>query len=365
MTSATGEHPEVTEISALAEGALPLERSADVRAHLALCPLCAEVRDSLEEIRSLLGTLPGPSRMPDDVAGRIDAALAAEALLDATSPERQGEPGDVPGAEDADPALLALLAGDEAWDTWDPAATSHTSSPAPRTHAAEDGEKGGKGASGQLRPGSRVSRETRRPSAGPVGDRPGRGSTSRPAPRPDGRPAGAGGPGRTRPRRRWSRVVLTTACAAALIGFGGWFLQVPGLFSADGNAKSSASAVHDGDLKEKVFTRENLPASVDALLPGTTQHGFGLQGGENAPMRNSEGPATKAAPSPGATADACALRGTGRPADTPLAVESGRYEDAPSVLVVMADESDPGQVDAYLVDSASCELLLHRALPRG
>jgi hypothetical protein len=81
-TTGTDEHPEVAEISALAEGILPPDRSADVRGHLDDCVLCADVRSSLDEIRGLLGTLPGPPRMPDDIAGRIDAALAAEALLD-------------------------------------------------------------------------------------------------------------------------------------------------------------------------------------------------------------------------------------------------------------------------------------------
>jgi hypothetical protein len=79
-------HPEVTEISDLTEGLLSPERGAALRAHLADCSLCADVRDSLEEIRGLLGTLPGPQRMPADIAGRIDAALAAEALLSATDP---------------------------------------------------------------------------------------------------------------------------------------------------------------------------------------------------------------------------------------------------------------------------------------
>ncbi|MFS8203171.1 hypothetical protein ACLVWQ_31340 (plasmid) [Streptomyces sp. CWNU-52B] len=88
MTSTTGTtdtagHPDVTEISDLTEGLLPLSRSADVRRHLDECTLCTDVYDSLEEIRGMLGTLPGPSRMPDDVAERIDAALAAEALLNA------------------------------------------------------------------------------------------------------------------------------------------------------------------------------------------------------------------------------------------------------------------------------------------
>ncbi|GAA3042313.1 anti-sigma factor family protein [Streptomyces glomeratus] len=88
MTSTTGTagHPEVEELSGLSEGLLPPTRTADVRRHLDDCALCADVYDSLAEIRGLLGTLPAPERMPDDVAGRIDAALAAEALLDATAP---------------------------------------------------------------------------------------------------------------------------------------------------------------------------------------------------------------------------------------------------------------------------------------
>ncbi|MER7574258.1 hypothetical protein [Streptomyces sp. NPDC126514] len=86
-TTDTAGHPDVTELSDLTEGLLPASRSADVRQHLHECELCADVYASLEEIRGLLGTLPGPPRMPADVAGRIDAALAAEALLNATAPE--------------------------------------------------------------------------------------------------------------------------------------------------------------------------------------------------------------------------------------------------------------------------------------
>ncbi|MFF8292667.1 hypothetical protein ACF068_26015 [Streptomyces sp. NPDC016309] len=85
-TTDTTQHPDVAEISDLTEGLLPPSRTADVRAHLDDCELCADVLSSLEEIRGLLGTLPGPSRMPADIAGRIDAALAAEALLNATAP---------------------------------------------------------------------------------------------------------------------------------------------------------------------------------------------------------------------------------------------------------------------------------------
>ncbi|MFD5326190.1 hypothetical protein [Streptomyces sp. NPDC127092] len=86
-TADTTQHPDVSEISDLTEGLLSPSRSAAVRLHLDACPLCADVRASLEEIRGLLGTLPGPPRMPAEIAGRIDAALAAEALLSATAPE--------------------------------------------------------------------------------------------------------------------------------------------------------------------------------------------------------------------------------------------------------------------------------------
>ncbi|MCL2728738.1 MAG: hypothetical protein FWE15_01790 [Actinomycetia bacterium] len=86
MTTGSDAHPEVSEISDFSEGLLRPERSREVQAHLDDCDLCADVLRSLEEIRGMLGTLPGPQRMPADIAGRIDAALAAEALLDATLP---------------------------------------------------------------------------------------------------------------------------------------------------------------------------------------------------------------------------------------------------------------------------------------
>ncbi|PWI41224.1 zf-HC2 domain-containing protein [Streptomyces sp. ICBB 8177] len=90
-------HPEVAEISAFSEGILPPEQTTRVRDHLAACELCADVRDSLDEIRGLLGTLPGVPRMPDDVARRIDAALAAEALVNAGTPEPSQTADAAPG----------------------------------------------------------------------------------------------------------------------------------------------------------------------------------------------------------------------------------------------------------------------------
>jgi anti-sigma factor RsiW len=97
-TTDTAGHPDVAEISDLTEGVLPPSRTADVRRHLDQCDLCADVHASLEEIRGLLGTLPGSPRMPADVAGRIDAALAAEALLQATAPEIVNAPEPIESA---------------------------------------------------------------------------------------------------------------------------------------------------------------------------------------------------------------------------------------------------------------------------
>ncbi|MFI6148349.1 anti-sigma factor family protein [Streptomyces sp. NPDC051109] len=109
MTPTTGtiRHPDVSEISDLTEGLLSPARTAEVRRHLGGCPLCADVHASLEEIRGLLGTLPGPPRMPADIAGRIDAALAAEALLDSTAP--RAEP--VPAADVSRETLPAAPSG--------------------------------------------------------------------------------------------------------------------------------------------------------------------------------------------------------------------------------------------------------------
>lgn len=60
-------------------GLLPADDEAWVAAHLRGCPTCARARDALLEVRALLrhaGAEPLP--MPDEVAERLEAALAAE-----------------------------------------------------------------------------------------------------------------------------------------------------------------------------------------------------------------------------------------------------------------------------------------------
>ncbi|WP_153813781.1 hypothetical protein [Streptomyces sp. SUK 48] len=182
-TTDTAGHPDVTEISDLAEGLLPPGRGTDVRRHLGACELCADTYASLEEIRGLLGSAQAPEPMPVDVAQRIDAALAAEALLDASRPDPTGH------------------------------VSRETSTP---------GEYGTAG-----------------PADGPVDD-----PVGRPVDRPAGRPQAATGPGRKKhgPGRRRRAFVLGGVLAAAVLGAGALVLQSLGGNTSSTTARGKPSA---------------------------------------------------------------------------------------------------------------------------
>ncbi|MDX3520997.1 hypothetical protein [Streptomyces scabiei] len=178
-TTDTAGHPDVAEISDLSEGLLPASRTNHLRQHLDECPLCSDVYASLEKIRGLLGTLPGPPRMPDDVAGRIDAALAAEALLNA-GPQGQ--------EATAEPASAGVS----------------------RTGREEDT--------------AHVSRET-----SPTVDR------------PAGHPRASTGPGRTGKRRfRRPTTVIGAVFAIAALGFGTVIVRSGG--ESDGPGRETVTA---------------------------------------------------------------------------------------------------------------------------
>jgi len=318
-TTGTDEHPEVAEISALAEGVLSPSRTADVREHLADCELCDDVRNSLDEIRGLLGTLPGPLRMPTDVAGRIDAALAAEALLSATAP----------------------------------ATTSTTQG----TADAENTENSA----------GLVSRETVLSdpvSAGPV-------SVSRETgDRPPARPRATTGPGRQTPAssgprgrraRRWPKVLLGSACAAAVLGAGSFFLLNSGsddqTDTPQAAPSSTAIVLGSGELKTRVHE----------LLEKQ-------QGVENAETRGMSAPNSPNTTlfGTGTTAPACIQQGTKR-SDAILAAHPERYNGEEAYLVVLPHPGNEALVDAYVV-SATCvtaspsspgKVLADRTVPRG
>ncbi|MGW1722601.1 anti-sigma factor family protein [Streptomyces sp. NPDC002306] len=219
MTSTTdmAGHPDVAEISDLTEGLLPPSRTAEVRRHLDGCELCADVRASLEEIRGLLGTLPGAPRMPAEVASRIDAALAAEALLDATAPNAAG-------------ASVSL--------------------PVARSTVGVDGS-------------THVSRET-----------------SATADRPAGHArTPSTGPGRKNGRRRAHRkvTILGTAFAAAALGLGAvllsslWNDSTPGN-SAGGHQTATVDTFSEGTLERRVATLLLTQNSTGTRNP----HGLGV-----------------------------------------------------------------------------------------
>ncbi|MFT2018672.1 anti-sigma factor family protein [Streptomyces sp. 796.1] len=320
MTSTTGtdEHPEVAEISALTEGVLPPHRVRPVREHLALCPLCADVHASLEEIRGLLGTLPGPARMPADVAGRIDAALAAEALLNSTVTHPEG----------ADEETATVVVSRET-------ATGSTAEPvreaARETAAGPAEERTAEPTAGSTRETADVSRETT--TAGPD--------------RPPGRARSATGPGRSttgsgarpRRRRRWQTALLGTACAAAVLGVGTFLVQ----HTTDDDTPSPGPATAEGTA----ITASDLAGDVRALLDTTTakplgkaSRGVDMDSSPNAPLEAGA-----------AAVPSCVQQGTQRP-EQPLAVKEDTYDGKPAYLVLLPHPGDDTTIDAFVIDAA-------------
>ncbi|MFC8074867.1 anti-sigma factor family protein [Streptomyces sp. NPDC057307] len=343
MTTTTGttEHPDVSEISDLTEGLLSPARSAELREHLDSCSLCADVHESLEEIRGLLGSLPGPPRMPADVAARVDAALAAEALLSATAP---------------DPLVVESIADvsretSRPTEATDKAITEATDETTTETTAASaDGAP-----------------DSREPASEPVpaADAP---RTDR-ADRPAGRPRAATGPGRARQQRRRRGAILGAVFGTAAIGVSVLLFQTSSLSGGDGASsyKSDAGASQaDGG---GAFSGTGMREKVHTLLkpaPATGEPRV-AEGQES----TKEAPSTSASPKLMQQVPPCIQQGTGRP-DTPLAAERGTYEGTDAYLLVLSDPTDGSLVQAYVIDAACVdnvppvkgELLLTQTYPR-
>ncbi|SEN43159.1 anti-sigma factor family protein [Actinacidiphila rubida] len=291
MTTGMDPHPEVSEISDFSEGLVGTDRGRAIRAHLDTCELCRDVLRSLEEIRGLLGTLPGPQRMPADIAGRIDAALAAEALLDATLPH------------------------------------------VPRETSAEPSAAPERGMSVPRETGKDVPRET---------------STS-----PGGHPGGTTGPGRGgRPgerspsRRRRGLLAVAGAVGAALLG-GVIYTAASGTGSAGSSLDSARQTSAAGS------TTAAVGSQVRELLAGPHHSTTKQSPGGNTPMLqpNSTGSVTQP---DGATVPvpSCVLKATHR-SQPPLAAERELFQGTPSYLVVLPHPNDASRVDAFVLN-ASC-----------
>jgi hypothetical protein len=250
--------------------------------------------------------------MPSAVAGRIDAALAAEALLDST-------------------ASRAAAA----------------SAPEPPTDAGSGTDTDGD-----------VSRETSAPAPGRTG-----------ALRPSGHPSGPTGPGRRRARRRIAVLAGLAGAAACVLGvylFGGF----TGTGSHDNATHETASAAARPSA-DGGYTAQGLQDNVRRLLATAGQNqtnktmGLDTTSPDQAPADRQASPGTAPVP-------ACVRQSTGR-TETPVASELGSYEGTSVYLVVLPHAGDPALVDAYLVPAACTENpaeapakpLLTSTYPRG
>ncbi|MFF0201055.1 hypothetical protein [Streptomyces sp. NPDC005017] len=332
-TTDTAGHPDVAEISDLTEGLLSPSRSTELRRHLDGCELCADVRASLEEIRGLLGTLPGPARMPDDVAGRIDAALAAEALLASTA-TTVGSPGEAADADEPSGAAEPIAA-----DTAGLADADSEPPTAERPAATEEGASVSQpsplagAASPSTPPSARDSGHVSRETAAPVG-------------RPAGRPRAATGPGRKDRRTGKRRIAaLGAAFTVAALGLGSVLLS-----SWGGGTPTSSPGQEEKASIADTFAAGTLEGKVDDLLAAhasessgdkRTPQSLGVEGGPS-----SGGPRVLQQP---AVPD-CVRQGIGR-TDPALATEQGVYKGRDALLVVLPDATDASRVSVYVVDS--------------
>ncbi|MGC5362182.1 anti-sigma factor family protein [Streptomyces sp. DT24] len=325
MTSTTDmpQHPDVSEISDLTEGLLSPARTADVQRHLDGCGLCGDVHASLEEIRGLLGALPAPEPMPDDVAARIDAVLAVETLI--TSP-----------ASDRGPDVSRETSGSVSRET-EPVIAADTNA------ALVD--------------------------------------------RPAGHSRGPTGPGRGPTRSRRRTAILGTAFGAVAVGVSVFMLQTAQPSPDATGARSTESGISaSADSGRQTFSESTLQRHVQALLhrsapPGelsTEKRAPSVDTGSSLP---NSAPASPLSPpsSPNApmrteafSVPPCVQKGTGR-ATPALTFEEGMYDGTDVFLVVLPHATDIAQVQAYMVD-ASCvgdgpaargQLLMTRAYPRS
>ncbi|MGW0666537.1 anti-sigma factor family protein [Streptomyces sp. NPDC002746] len=310
-TTDTTQHPDVSEISDLTEGVLSPPRTADVRRHVDGCDLCSDVLASLEEIRSLLGSMPAPQAMPIDIADRIDAALAdeARAVATASDSEAEGSRAKTDASRDA------------------------------KTDASRDAE-------------ADVSRETEQAA-----------TAQELADRPAGHARAATGPGRRPVRRRRRRAVLGATLGAAVVGVSVFLLQnvTTSHNSADVRASDQGTSAKKSD--SQAFSQSTVQERVHSLLSSSTDPSDpGKSAGRNqapsidtksSPQTEPPGSASPQAPlrAPAVTVPSCVEQGIGRNSAV-LAVEKGTYQGAEAFLVVLPHPTDTTRVEAYVVDAA-------------
>lgn len=96
------DHLSVETLADLHEGLLDARASLAARGHLVGCPRCSRLARDVGDVPDLLAAHADVGPVPDDVAERLDAALAAE---------RVGGPAPVTAAEDVTPTATEHRAG--------------------------------------------------------------------------------------------------------------------------------------------------------------------------------------------------------------------------------------------------------------
>ncbi|GAA3478834.1 hypothetical protein [Streptomyces yanii] len=294
-TTDTTQHPDVSEISELTEGLLSPSRTAEVSRHVDDCALCGDVRSALEEIRGLLGTLPAPARMPNDVADRIDAALAAEADV-----SRETEAAAEQGQEAGDQGARGLEAEN-----------SETQSNVPDRPSGHP-----RAASG---PGRRSARRRRIVLGTALG-------------------------------------AAAVGISVLMLQMVQTSQDSSGSKAADMGAsasKAEASAFSGSPLSQRVHTLLSNVEASPPKRPNTEKQAPSVDvqstpGGEPPAASASDTPLR----APVASVPACVQLSTGRKTAA-LAVEEGTYEGTKAFLVVLPHETDAALVQAYVID-ASC-----------
>ena len=304
-------HPTVEAISDYIEDLLPAEAAAELSRHFEDCPECLDTHAAIEEIRALLGQSE-PVQLPGDIAVRIDAALAAEALLSST------EPAAAPGEAAAPPRSLSGSRG---------------------TGGSSSAAHGPSGPSGPSGVSSGPGRKRRRPSA-----------------------------------RALRRAALGLAALAVVGVVTTSLLQLhPGSSSsANSSAVSAPRAVPGqaggGARTGFVFTDAALAEQVRQLVPAGPIKTPAVGSGPKASTENSPAVQTGTVPE-------CVSLAAHRGAEQPLTSAQGSYNGTPVYALVYSDATDPSHsLDVYLI-AASCagtatatptpgQVLLHRTVPR-
>ncbi|ROQ67596.1 hypothetical protein EDD93_2038 [Streptomyces sp. 840.1] len=293
-TTDTTQHPDVSEISDLTEGVLSPPRTAEVRRHVDSCELCSDVRASLEEIRSLLGSMPAPQAMPIDIADRIDAALADEARAVATASD-----GD---AEDS-------RAGADVSRETEHAATVQELADRPAGHP--------RAATG---PGRRPVRRRRRAVLGAT--------------------LGAA-------------VVGVSVFLLQNVPTSHNSADVSAADHGVSAKKSDSQAFSQSTVEERVHSLLSSGTAPSSPESSAGRNEAPSMDTKSSPETNPPASASPQAPlrAPVVAVPSCVEQGIGRNAAV-LAVEKGTYQGADAFLVVLPHPTDTSRVEAYVVDAA-------------